>query len=153
MKEKSSGGPEQPARRDFLANVAMTGGLVVSLGVAAVYGVSYLVPKKKVASYIDVLVSNMAELLPGTAREFTDLSGRKGILVNNGGNVKAFSKMCTHLGCEVEWKERDKQFYCPCHEGYFNAEGKNISGPPPRPLDEFTVTVKDDNVFVALEEV
>ena len=75
------------------------------------------------------------------------------VILNNNGKVKAFSKICTHLGCEVEWHAQKKEFFCPCHEGFFNADGKNIKGPPPRPLNEFKVTVKDDNVYVALEEV
>ena len=153
MKEHSGNDVEQPARRDFLANVAMAAGLVVSLGVAAGYSIRYLVPKKRVPRYMDVLVGNLKGLPPGEAREFMDTRGHKGILINNQGAVKAFSKICTHLGCEVEWKDTEGKFYCPCHEGFFDAEGKNIAGPPPRPLDEYKVTLKDDNIYVAMEEV
>jgi nitrite reductase/ring-hydroxylating ferredoxin subunit len=152
MTEKDGGG-QQVSRRDFLANAAMTVGLVATLGTAGIYGVRYLVPKAKVKKFVDVLVTNLKELTPGAAREFIDATGRKGILVNNNGKIKAFSKICTHLGCEVEWHAQKKEFFCPCHEGFFNADGKNIKGPPPRPLNEFKVTVKDDNVYVALEEV
>ena len=143
MTEKDGGGTEV-SRRDFLANAAMTVGLVATLGTAGVYGVRYLVPKAKVKKFVDVLVTNLKELTPGVAREFIDATGRKGILVNNNGKVKAFSKI---------WNQQKKEFYCPCHEGFFDADGKNIKGPPPRPLDEFKVTVKDDNIYVALEEV
>ncbi len=152
MNEKEGGGGEV-SRRDFLANAAMTVGLVASLGTAGYYGVRYLVPEPRKKKFVDVLVSSLKELTPGAAREFIDAQGRKGILVNNNGKVKAFSKICTHLGCEVEWHAIKKEFFCPCHKGYFDANGKNIKGPPPRPLDEFKVTVKDDNIFVALEEV
>ena len=144
---------EELTRRDFLANTAMTIGLVASLGTGIFYGIKYLVPEKKKVKFIEVLVGNVRELPVNSAKEFIDNQGKKAILVNNGQEIKAFSKICTHLGCEVEWQAEKKQFFCPCHEGFFDANGKNIAGPPPRPLNEYKVTVKDDNIFVALKEV
>jgi Rieske Fe-S protein len=44
---------------------------------------------------------------------------------------------CTHLGCTVNWKEDAQAFICPCHDGKFGADGRVLSGPPPRPLDKF----------------
>jgi len=143
---------EELSRRDFLANTAMSLGLIASLGTGAYFGIKTLVPAKKTAKFTDVLVGNIKELPANSAMEFIDNQGRKAILVNNGQAVKAFSKICTHLGCEVEWQAEKKHFFCPCHEG-FDANGKNIAGPPPRPLDEYKVTIKDDNIFVALKEV
>jgi Rieske Fe-S protein len=90
------------------------------------------------------------EIKPGEAKEFLDGQGRKALLVNQNGKIKAFSKICTHLGCEVEWKPEENIFFCPCHLGKFDANGKNIAGPPPRPLDQFKVEVKDNYVFVTL---
>jgi cytochrome b6-f complex iron-sulfur subunit len=144
---------EELSRRDFLANTAMSLGLIASLGTGAYFGIKTLVPEKKTAKFTDVLVGNIKELPANSAKEFIDNQGRKAILVNNGQAVKAFSKICTHLGCEVEWQAEKKHFFCPCHEGFFDANGKNIAGPPPRPLNEFKVTIKDDNIFVALKEV
>ncbi|MBW1646032.1 MAG: Rieske (2Fe-2S) protein [Deltaproteobacteria bacterium] len=131
----------------------MTLGVVASLGTSAYYGIRYLVPAKKEAKFTDVLVGTVSELPVNGAKEFIDNQGKKAILVNNGKEIKAFSKICTHLGCEVEWQAEKKHFFCPCHEGFFDANGKNIAGPPPRPLNEYKVTVKDDNIFVALKEV
>lgn len=150
MKGKSG---EELSRRDFLANAAMTLGLVASLGTAAYYGIRTLVPAVKKAKFTDVLVGNIKELPVNSSKEFIDNQGKKAILVNNGKEIKAFSKICTHLGCEVEWQGEKKQFFCPCHKGFFDASGKNIAGPPPRPLDEYKVAIKDDNIFVALKEV
>lgn len=151
---KESVRSDQPInRREFLSNSAMAVGLVASVGTASAYGVMYLAPPRREARYVEVLKATVSGLPEGSSKEFIDGQGRKALLVNHGGTIKAFSKMCTHLGCEVEWDQVSKQFFCPCHEGYFDAGGKNVAGPPTRPLDEFTVTVKDDNVFVALREV
>jgi cytochrome b6-f complex iron-sulfur subunit len=138
-------------RRGFFASVAAALGLVASLGTAAVFGYRYLVPARKRKEFVDVLMGSAGKLPIGATQEFIDSKGRKGILINNEGTVKAFSKICTHLGCEVQWQADKQQFYCPCHEGFFDANGKNIAGPPPRPLDEYQVTVKDDHIYVALE--
>lgn len=49
--------------------------------------------------------------------------------------VRALSATCTHLGCQVAWNPKDAHFRCPCHGGVYDAEGRVVSGPPPRPLD------------------
>jgi cytochrome b6-f complex iron-sulfur subunit len=65
-------------------------------------------------------------------------------------NVKAFSAICTHLGCVVEW-ESAGYIQCPCHEGRFNAQtGAVISGPPPSPLTPRDVVVDGDDIYVSL---
>jgi Rieske Fe-S protein len=49
--------------------------------------------------------------------------------------VLAYSQKCTHLGCPVTVDEQKKQFFCPCHLGYFDmATGRVLAGPPRRPL-------------------
>ncbi len=67
--------------------------------------------------------------------------------------LKAYSAICTHLGCIVEW-EQDRQFIlCPCHDGRFNAvNGAVISGPPPTPLPELALTVEGDAIYVSTEQ-
>lgn len=63
--------------------------------------------------------------------------------------VKAFSAICTHLGCVVQWESEGEFVVCPCHDGRFNAQtGAVISGPPPAPLPPRDVIVEDDDVLV-----
>ena len=50
-------------------------------------------------------------------------------------NVRAFSATCTHLGCQVRWEADARRFLCPCHGGVYDASGRVLEGPPPRPLD------------------
>ena len=71
-------------------------------------------------------------------------------LVWDGEQVRAFSATCTHLGCQVLWDAEAKHFRCPCHGGVYDAEGKVLEGPPPRPLDaiEARVDGADDSVLV-----
>lgn len=62
-------------------------------------------------------------------------------LVRDGRTVKALSATCTHLGCQVRWDAEVKRFLCPCHGGEYDAQGRVVAGPPPRPLDTIEVRV------------
>jgi cytochrome b6-f complex iron-sulfur subunit len=75
--------------------------------------------------------------------------GTPGILFRaEDGTFKAFSLICTHLACTVSWNPEKREFYCPCHEGFFDAEGKVLSGPPPAPLERWKVEVRGDKIVV-----
>ena len=66
--------------------------------------------------------------------------------------VQAMSATCTHLGCQVQWDAEGRRFRCPCHGGVFDAGGRVVSGPPPRPLDrvEARIDPADGSVLVRL---
>jgi cytochrome b6-f complex iron-sulfur subunit len=65
------------------------------------------------------------------------------------GGLKAFSAICTHLGCIVGWDTKKNIVTCPCHEGFFNpVTGAVVSGPPPRPLPAYELAVKDGKVLI-----
>lgn len=51
----------------------------------------------------------------------------------------AFSAVCTHLACIVEYDRARRQIACNCHNGQFDLQGQVVGGPPPRPLARFTV--------------
>ena len=69
-------------------------------------------------------------------------------LVRDGDQVKALSATCTHLGCQVRWEREHKRFQCPCHGGAYDAHGRVVAGPPPRPLDTIEVRVDDSSSSV-----
>ena len=61
----------------------------------------------------------------------------------------AYSQNCTHLMCPVNYRHEQRQFYCPCHEGFFSAEdGRVLAGPPPRPLPRFPVEIRNDEIWI-----
>ena len=61
----------------------------------------------------------------------------------------AYSQSCTHLMCPVNYQHEKRQFYCPCHEGFFSAEdGRVLAGPPPRPLPRYPVEIRNGEVWV-----
>ncbi|MGB3300525.1 MAG: ubiquinol-cytochrome c reductase iron-sulfur subunit [Phormidesmis sp.] len=64
----------------------------------------------------------------------------------NAENVIALSSVCTHKGCNVDWKETE--FVCPCHASKFTPEGTVIEGPANKPLAPYEAKIEGDNVLV-----
>ncbi len=64
------------------------------------------------------------------------------ILIRAGeGDFRAFAATCTHLDCIVEFRKGDRKIWCNCHNGQYDLNGRNVAGPPPRPLSPFEVHV------------
>ena len=61
----------------------------------------------------------------------------------------AFSAVCTHLNCTVQYQEATHQIWCACHNGLYDLNGRVISGPPPRPLEEYAVHIRGEEVVIS----
>jgi nitrite reductase/ring-hydroxylating ferredoxin subunit len=62
---------------------------------------------------------------------------------------RCFEQKCTHLSCSVLYRSDLNEIQCPCHHGAFNPEnGEVLQGPPPRPLPQLSVIIRDDNIYV-----
>ncbi len=72
--------------------------------------------------------------------------GNPTVVISYRGEVRAFSAVCTHLGCIVQWKRDEDIFLCPCHAGKFDPNGNVISGPPPKPLPHYRVKVERNKI-------
>jgi cytochrome b6-f complex iron-sulfur subunit len=95
-----------------------------------------------------VVAARVGDLRPNTGKIFR-FGDRPGLLVmTEDGRYKAFSATCTHLNCTVQYRGDMKEIWCACHNGIYDLNGKNVSGPPPRPLDEFQVNVANQEVVV-----
>lgn len=69
------------------------------------------------------------------------------------GSVIALKGVCTHMECNVAYKPEMKRFYCACHQGWFDENGKNIAGPPPKPLERFEIEEAGENLIIARKGV
>jgi len=72
------------------------------------------------------------------------------ILIRSGETeFAAYSQSCTHLQCPVHYQHAQRQFHCPCHEGFFSAEdGRVLAGPPPRPLPRYPVENRNGEIWI-----
>jgi cytochrome b6-f complex iron-sulfur subunit len=89
----------------------------------------------------------LGELSVGGTKIIT-YGGVQVIVLRTPESVRAFSLVCTHLGCTVQWQEDKNEFYCPCHDGRFDQFGDVVAGPPPIPLEQIMVSVEGDLVMV-----
>lgn len=78
------------------------------------------------------------------------VAGSAMLLIRTPKDVKAYSAICTHLGCIVDWDGAKHEMVCPCHAGVFDVEGRVVSGPPPRALPFYQANVVDGKIFVKL---
>jgi cytochrome b6-f complex iron-sulfur subunit len=90
----------------------------------------------------------------GNVSEFTQegtvkylLNGQFYITQYKGG-LRALYQKCPHLGCKVPWDQSSNEFHCPCHGSIYNLIGEYQSGPAPRGLDRFPISIKGGEVFV-----
>ncbi len=70
---------------------------------------------------------------------------------DDSGKIIALSPVCKHLGCTVDWNNKDypNEFFCPCHLGRYEKDGKNIPGTPPsKPLDRYEQEEKDGTLYL-----
>jgi Rieske Fe-S protein len=87
----------------------------------------------------------------GQGREFVDPgSGATAWVVRpSASDVRAFSAICTHAGCTVNYDSANDEFVCPCHGGTYSAQtGAVLAGPPPAPLSQIPVHVVDGEIRV-----
>jgi cytochrome b6-f complex iron-sulfur subunit len=132
---------------DWLLGTSMAGFVL-----AVLYPVSrYVVPPKATESATSTvtLPFGPGDLAPSTARAFK-FGSKPGIIVRTStGELKAYSALCTHLGCIIQYRKDLGHFFCACHGGQFDLNGVNIGGPPPRPLDAYVVNVRGDQIIVS----
>lgn len=142
---------EKLNRRDFISKVFMGTGLVAGIGLFIRHGLAFIFPEKKDEVERKLLVGRRDEFKVGEAKEF-NYGERDLFLVRTNDGFKVYSAICTHLGCKIRWEGYRDRFFCPCHKGIFSPSGEVISGPPPRPLDEFKVEVEDNLVYMWMKE-
>ncbi len=142
---------ETPQTRRSVLDLILKGGFG-ALAAAVVYPVArYLVPPagREPGSRSVVLdPSDAAQVHPET-RVFA-FGNEPGILVRGpAGEWRAYSAVCTHLGCTVRYRAADRRIWCPCHNGLYDLDGRNVPGtPPPRPLAEMRVQARPDGTLL-----
>jgi len=140
------------SRRKVL-NVLLGIGGATAVGAVLYPALSFLKPPKNPEASVRsvTLEQKFSELKPGDWFIFPIGNG-PGILIcteeEGSKQVLAYSAICTHLACVVEFQPENERFFCACHNGIFDIYGNNIGGPPPRPLDKFTVHLTDDTINI-----
>ncbi len=143
---------EKCSRSQFLrAAVPCVGGVWALMAAYPIY--SYLTPnggdepESKVSS---VNIGDIKDLPPGSGKNFKFGSMPALITHTKDGELHAFSAVCTHLGCTVQFRPEKDLIWCACHGGCYDpSSGKNVAGPPPKPLLALKVEVVKDKIIVS----
>ena len=136
-------------RRELL-DYALKGGLLAFFAATLYPLFRYITPPKNTeASVSSVVAAKVGELPPNSSKIFK-FGDKPGILVNTaGGELLAFTAVCPHLNCTVQYDSQANYIWCPCHNGRFDLTGRVISGPPPRPLEKYNVKVSGEDIVVS----
>ncbi len=119
--------------------------------VAILYPIlKFMIPPEVIeATQTSVVAGRVNELPPNSSKIFK-FGNKPGLLVRTPtGEYKAFSAVCTHLDCIVQYRPDMRLIWCACHNGQYNLSGKNIAGPPPRPLEEYVVNIRGEEIVVS----
>ena len=111
----------------------------------------YLIPPEVEESTANTvtLALKPQEVKPNSGQIFR-FGSQAGILVKDtNGELKAFSAVCTHLACIVQYRPDISHIWCACHNGHFDLNGRNVEGPPPKPLEQFVVNVRAEQIVVS----
>jgi Rieske Fe-S protein len=88
-------------------------------------------------------------LVPNTARIVPFGSAPAIIVRTAAGDYRAFAATCTHLACTVQYRADLEHIWCACHNGHYDLNGRNIAGPPPRPLEAYDVNLRNDEIMIS----
>lgn len=141
--------PNKISRRDFLGYI-IKGGLLTTAAAMLLPALEYLLPVMKRGPSGGAKEVAKIDEIPLWGSKKVILGGSALILIRTPNEVKAFSAICTHLGCLVDWSGEKRAILCPCHAGEFGLDGHVVAGPPPKPLPFYAVKVIEGKIFVEL---
>ena len=137
----------QPGRR--WVNVLLGSGLAASVVSFLYPAIRYIIPPAVSEATNRSVVAARADELKNNTGKIFKFGSEPALLVRTAdGAYRAFSAVCTHLSCTVQYRGDLHEIWCACHNGLYDLEGRNVSGPPPRPLKMFEVHVQGEDVVV-----
>jgi thiosulfate dehydrogenase [quinone] large subunit len=139
--------PDFSERREVLT-LALLGGLSI-IGVIA--GKNFKrEPQKLSSAGSSNAIAKVSDIAIGTSINIVDTFGAPAIIFRTKSGVYAYSAVCTHQGCTVEFDKNSKHLICPCHGAEFDPanSAKVLAGPTSTPLPKVKILVKGDEIFL-----
>ncbi|MGA9121163.1 MAG: Rieske (2Fe-2S) protein [Bacteroidota bacterium] len=149
MEDTKTLSPAQQGKRDFLKY--LLAGSVLAWLASVIYPIlSYLRPPPQAEVVVSSVKVGPLSGIPKDSGMIVRFGNKPVIVIRTAaGEVRAFSAVCTHLECTVQYRKDLSVIWCACHNGKYDLTGRNISGPPPRPLEQYRVAIQGDDVFVS----
>ena len=147
-KIKKSSGVVRQRRR--VVEMLLGGGLLASVASFLYPILRYLVPPAVPDLGGDeVVAAKVGELKTNGSKIFRFGNRPALLLFSADGDYRALAATCTHLSCTVQYRSDLRQIWCACHNGLYDLSGRNVAGPPPRPLEAYQVHVRGDEIVVS----
>jgi Rieske Fe-S protein len=136
----------EPRRRTFLN--WLLGLWATGVAASILYPIlRYLVPPDIPEAATESTTGGKASTLAPNTGRVVPFGSEPAIVVRTPtGEYHAFSAVCTHLACTVQYRSDLQQIWCACHNGHY---GRNVAGPPPRPLEAYDVNLRDDEIVIS----
>lgn len=140
---------ETMKRRGFI-NFILGAGLLGSIGSILYPLIKYLIPPKKEESEAQSVIIGDVKDFPVNSGKVVKFGSKPALVVRTGEKeFRAFIAVCTHLQCTVQYRQNNKDIWCACHNGVYDLYGKNVSGPPPRPLTPLQVNIRNNKIVLS----
>jgi Rieske Fe-S protein len=147
-----------PDRRSLFARLAswfMLAGMASSYGVLAAMAGRYLFPARPRERRWQYL-ARAADVAAGSSFVYRAPTGERIAVARRAAagtpaDFVALSSTCPHLGCQVHWEPQNQRFFCPCHNGAFDPEGRATAGPPfeaGQQLSRYPLRIEQGSVFI-----
>jgi Rieske Fe-S protein len=136
-------------RRTFLNT--LFGGWIIAFASGSLYALwKFAFPTLgKEPDFIVLKTADFLSIPPNSAKPFA-WGGKVGLILKKpGGAISALKGVCTHMECNITYRPEERKFYCACHKGWFDESGKNVEGPPPKPLEFFEITTSGEKLIIA----
>ncbi len=139
------------SRREFL-NSMLGGWLAALLGFLTYPVARFVFPPYREPEEVILPFADYKEIPVNSTKVFP-WGAKPGLLKrNDDGSLTAFVAVCTHLDCNVKYLPDKRKFFCACHDGWYDENGINIKGPPPKPLRTLFIYIEGENLIIRREE-
>lgn len=144
--DPTSGVDKKPISRRRLIGYAWIGAGVIVVGELIFGTLAFLWPRKKQEKGEKIFIAGKVNDFK--VGEVIYFRKEKAFVQRLEGGFLAFSTVCPHLRCVVNWNEIQKRFECPCHGAKFSRNGEVLEGPPPRPLDLYKLQIVEEKLVI-----
>ena len=141
--------PPDAGKRNFLKYL-LGGGILAFLGTILYPILSYLKPPVQAEVEVKSVSAGKKGDIALESGKIVKFGTKPVILVRTANDeYRAFSAVCSHLDCTVQFKKEIGMIWCACHNGKYDLTGRNVAGPPPRPLEPFKVIIQGEEILIA----
>ena len=136
--------------RRYFVNTLLGSGMVAT-AVSIFYPIlKFVIPPDSAESAVMSVSAGRSDDVQPNSGTIFKFGGEPGLLIRTPeGELRAFSARCTHLNCTVQYRGDLKTIWCACHNGLYDLTGRNVGGPPPRPLESYKVDAIRGEVVVS----